>query len=354
MDRRLAEIAAAVGGTVEGDPDRRITGLSSLDEAGPSHLSFLAHSRYRRLARGSGAGAILAAPGEDLPGKDVVRVADPYLALARALELFAPPRPAPAGIDPRAVVGEHTRIGADPDIHAGVVLGENVLIGDRVRLLPHVVVGAGATIGHDTTVHPHVCIYPGVRIGERVILHAGSVIGADGFGYAVEAGQPVKIRQAGGVVIEDDVEIGAGACIDRGTLGDTRVCRGARIDNLVQVAHNVRVGAGTMIAAQAGISGSTRLGRGILMAGQSGIVGHVTLGDGARVAAKSAVTKDVPAGRTVAGIPAVEIGRWRRAAAVLTRLPEVLRRLRALERGTGPASSRGPGEGERRGGRGHD
>jgi UDP-3-O-[3-hydroxymyristoyl] glucosamine N-acyltransferase len=179
------------------------------------------------------------------------------------------------------------------------------------------------------------------------VIHAGAVIGADGFGFVPGGEVPVKIPQLGTVVIEDDVEIGSHTCIDRATLGETRIGRGARIDNLVQVAHNAQVGAGSLLAAQSGISGSTRLGRGVIMAGQSGAVGHITLGDGARVAAKSAVTKDVPPGVTVAGVPAVEIARWRRAAAVFTRVPEALRRLAALERASGGTGGEASGRGRR-------
>jgi UDP-3-O-[3-hydroxymyristoyl] glucosamine N-acyltransferase len=182
-------------------------------------------------------------------------------------------------------------------------------------------------------------VYPGTRIGNRVTVHAGVVLGADGFGYAVADGEIVKVLQVGAVIIEDDVEIGANTCVDRGALGDTRIGAGTRIDNLVQVAHNVQVGENCLLAGQAGVSGSTSLGRGVMMAGQSGIVGHVSLGDGARVAAKSAVTKDVPPGRTVAGIPAIDIGRWRRGAVLLNRLPDLLRRLAALERRGGKGTA---------------
>ena len=332
MQRRLAEIATAVGGTVEGDPERPVRGVAALDRAGSHDLSFLANSRYRGVARASRAGAILAAPGEDLPGHDVVRVANPYLAWVRVLALFVPPEPPRRGIDPRAVIGESSRVGADPDIRAGVVIGEGCVIGDRVRLHPHVVLGDGVILGDDVVLHPQVTLYAGARIGNRVVLHAGVVIGSDGFGYALDGDAPVKVPQIGGVVIEDDVEIGAGVCVDRGALGDTRIGRGTRIDNLVQIAHNVQLGENCLLAAQAGISGSTRLGRGVMMAGQSGIVGHVRLGDGVRVAAKSAVTKDVPAGTTVAGVPAVEIGRWRRATAAMARLPRLFRRVARLEK----------------------
>ena len=342
MERRLADLAAAVGGVVEGDPERLVSGVAPLDRAGPGDLSFLANRRYREQARRSAAGAILATPGESLPGRTIIRVAQPYLALARLMPLFAPPPPARTGVHAAAILGDGVRLGADPEIHAGVVIGADARLGDRVTLHPGVVLGRGVEVGDDTTLHPNVSVYAGVRIGRRVVVHAGAVLGADGFGYALdERGATVKVPQLGGVVIEDDVEIGACTCVDRGTMGDTRVRRGARLDNLVQVAHNVDIGEQSMLAAQSGVSGSTRLGARVTMAGQSGIVGHVVLGDGARVAAKAAVTKSVAPGMTVAGIPAVDIGRWKRSVATLSRLSRSWRGARA--RGADPA----PGAEER-------
>ncbi|MFQ5719051.1 MAG: UDP-3-O-(3-hydroxymyristoyl)glucosamine N-acyltransferase [Acidobacteriota bacterium] len=332
MSRRLADIAAAVSGRLEGDPERRITGVAALDVAGAAEISFLANPRYRRAARASSAGALLVGIDEKLGDRDVVRVADPYLAWAHTVALFAAP-PAPArGVSPQAVVGEDTWIGATPDIGPAVVIGAGCRLGDRIRVHPGVVIGEGVVIGDDVILYPQVTLYAGVRLGDRVILHAGVVVGSDGFGYALDGATPVKVPQIGSVLIEDDVEIGAGVCIDRGALGDTRIGRGTRIDNLVQVAHNVQLGENCLLAAQAGISGSTRLGRSVMMAGQSGIVGHVRLGDGVRVAAKSAVTKDVKAGVTVAGVPAVEISRWRRATAAVSRLPRLLARVSRLEK----------------------
>jgi len=333
VSRTLAEIAAHVGGTVEGDPQRRVTAVAPLATAGAGDISFLANARYAQAARTSAAGALLAAPGDNLPGRDVIRVADPYLALARTLMLFAPPPPPPAGIHPAAHRGRDVAIGKDPDIGPGVILGDGVRIGDRVRLHPHVVLGAGVTLGDDVTLHSHVTAYAGVRLGHRVLVHAGTILGADGFGFASGPQGLVKVPQLGGVVIEDDVEIGANVTVDRGALGDTVIGRGAKIDNLVMVGHNVQIGADSMLVAQVGISGSTRLGRGVIMGGQSGVVGHVEIGDGARIAGKAVVTKDVRPGMTVAGIPAVDIRRWRRGVAALNRLPGHLRRLAAAGRG---------------------
>lgn len=202
--------------------------------------------------------------------------------------------------------------------------------GERVRLHPHVVLGHGVVLGDDVTLHAQVTAYHGVRMGNRVTVHSGSVLGADGFGYAEGPQGPVKVPQVGGVILEDDVEIGANVTVDRGTLGDTVIACGAKIDNLVMIAHNVRVGAGSMLISQVGISGSTHLGRGVIMGGQSGAVGHIEIGDGARVAAKTAVTKNVPPGMTVAGVPAVEIRKWRRGVAALNRLPAQMRRMVSL------------------------
>ena len=332
MSRTLAEIAAHVGGEVRGDAQRRVLAVAPLADAGADDLSFLANPRYAEAARKSAAGALLASPDEDLPGRDVICVDNPYLALARVLALFAPPQPPPAGIHPTAVVGKDVVLGADPDVAAGVVIGAGARLGDRVRLHPHVVLGDGVVLGDDVTLHPHVTAYHGVRVGHRVTVHAGTVLGADGFGYAEGPKGPVKVPQIGGVVIEDDVEIGANVTVDRGTLGDTVIACGAKIDNLVMVAHNVRVGAYSMLISQVGISGSTRLGKGVIMGGQSGAVGHIEIGDGARVAAKTAVTKNVPPGTTVAGVPAVEIMKWRRGVAALNRLPAQMRRMAAVLR----------------------
>jgi UDP-3-O-[3-hydroxymyristoyl] glucosamine N-acyltransferase len=263
-------------------------------------------------------------------------VADPYLALAQALEIFHPPsRPAP-GVHPGAHVPSSCRLGADVCLQAGVVLGEDCVVGDRVLLMAGVVLGDRAAVGEDSILHPHVTVYAECVIGRRAIVHAGTVIGSDGFGFAREGDRHHKIPQVGNVVIEDDVEIGANVAIDRATFGSTRIGRGTKIDNLVQIGHNVRIGENTILVSQSGISGSTHLGRNVIFAGQSGAAGHLTIGDGVRVGAKSAVFHDLPRGSFVIGIPAIEAARWRRAAALFARLPDLRRRIAKLE-GAPPA-----------------
>lgn len=325
-------MAAAVGGSVRGDGSIRIAGLAPLEAAGPQDLSFLARPDYREQAQASGAGCVIVESAGDLPGRTVIVAKDPYRAFALAMRIFHPEaRPAPgvhpaAAIDPSAVIGKGVHVGALAVVGAGAV------IGDRVVLHPGVVVGGACEIGEDSTLHPGAVLYERTVVGRRVIVHARAVLGSDGFGYSSGPDGHLKIPQVGRVVVEDDVEIGAGTCIDRGAMGDTIVGAGTKIDNLVQVGHNVRIGAHSILVAQSGISGSTTLGRFSALAGQSGVAGHLTLGDGARVAAKSAVLSDVAPGESVAGIPAIPLASWRRAAAAFARLPDMLSRLRRLER----------------------
>jgi len=335
------QVAQAVGGRLHGDAERPLDGVRPLEEAGERDLAFLSNPRYRDRARVSGAGAVLCTPEDKLEGRDRIEVEDPYYALALALRLFHPAPPPPAGVDSRAAVGRDCQLGENLSV------GPFAVIGDRCRLGDGVVVGAGAVLGEEVSIgdgsvlHPRVVVYAGCRLGGRVVVHAGTVIGSDGFGYATHDGVHHKVPQVGDVVVEDDVEIGAGVTIDRATLGSTVIGAGTKIDNQVMVAHNVRVGPRSILVAQSGIAGSARLGSGVVLAGQSGVAGHLEVGDGARVAAKSAVLQDLPAGSTVAGIPAVAISKWRRAQAAFGRLPELLRRLRRLE-----AGEVGPGDPE--------
>jgi UDP-3-O-[3-hydroxymyristoyl] glucosamine N-acyltransferase len=331
----LGEIASRVEGSVRGDPNRTVSGIKPLDQAGPEDLSFVAHPRYRRAAEGSRAAGLLVADKDIAPGRNLILVKNPYVALAVAMGLFyEETRPSP-GLSAQAVLGEGTRIGRDVSIGPFVVTGRGCSIGDRAALLPGVVLGDEVSIGEDTVLHPGVVIYSRSVLGARVTVHASSVVGSDGFGYAEAGGTRAKIPQIGNVVIGDDVEIGACTTIDRATFGSTIIGRGAKIDNLVQIGHNVAIGEGSVLVAQSGIAGSTRLGRGVIVAGQSGAAGHLVLGDGSVVGAKSAVLQDLPAGSFVVGHPAADHREWKRSQAALRRLPGLLQAVARLERASG-------------------
>jgi UDP-3-O-[3-hydroxymyristoyl] glucosamine N-acyltransferase len=262
----------------------------------------------------------------------MLRATDPYLTLARAIALLTPPsRPEP-GISPLASIDSTARLDAGVSVGAFACIGRGVTIGARTAVYPHVVIGDGAVVGPDCTLHAHVSIRDGVVVGARVVLQDAVVVGSDGFGFAHRPdGSHEKIPQVGAVVIEDDVEIGAHSAVDRPAVGETRIAAGTKIDNLVQIAHGVRIGRNALLAAQVGIAGSTVLEDGVIMAGQSGIVGHVRLGAHAIVGAKSAVTKDVPAGQHVTGIPAGDVADWRESAVLLRRLPEFKKALADIE-----------------------
>jgi len=335
---RLAELAELVGGRVLGDPDRAVEAVRTLDAAGPRDLSFLTHLRYRAQALASAAGALLVGrsfPPELSSGRALLVVDDPAFALARLIARLHPDEPAAAGVHPTAVLDPASTI--DPTAHVGpyAVIGAGSRIGAGAAVHALVVVGRGCTVGEGAVLHPHAVLYDGTEVGPGCVVHAGVVLGSDGFGYATQRGVHHKVPQVGRVVVEADVEIGANSTVDRATLGETRIGEGTKIDNLVQVGHNVRVGRHCILCGQAGIAGSARLGDHVVLAGQAGVAGHIDLGDGAQVAAKSAALESVPAQTQVAGIPAIELRRWRRQAVMLTRLEEMGRRLRALERKLG-------------------
>jgi UDP-3-O-[3-hydroxymyristoyl] glucosamine N-acyltransferase len=345
---RLAELAELVGGQVEGDPDRRVEAIRTLDTAGPGDLSFLTHPRYRDRAVASGAGALLVGSGlgpDGLRGRNLLVVDDPPYALSRLIGLFHPAEVREPGIHPTAILEPGSEV--DPSAHVGpyAVIGAGSRVGARAVVHPHVVVGRSCTVGEGAVLHPHVVLYDRTEVGPGSAVHAGAVLGSDGFGYATLRGVHHKVPQVGRVVIEGDVEIGANTTIDRATLGETRVGAGTKIDNLVQIGHNVEVGPASILCGQAGIAGSTRLGAGVVLAGQAGVSGHIEVGDRAQVAAKSAVLSSVDPGAQMAGIPAVELRKWRRQAALLSRLEEMSRRLRALESRLGLRREEGREEG---------
>lgn len=327
----LRQLAEAVGGDVRGDGDRRVSSVTTLENAGPEDLSFYHNRKYLEAAHTSGAGVLLVADAEPFPGRDLLICSEPYAALARLIALFHPEPPAVPGVHASAVVAASARLGKDVSIGPQAVVGENVRIGGAAVLGPGVVVGDDAAIGDGSVLHAHAVVERGCRLGARCIVHAGAVIGSDGFGFATMDGVHHKVPQVGIVVIEDDVELGANVCIDRATFGETRIGRGTKVDNLVQVGHNVVVGEHSLLVAQSGISGSTRLGHHVVMAGQSGAVGHLTLAPGTVLTAKAGATEDTASGQMVSGWPGRPHRDWLKAMGNLFRLDELRRRVKALE-----------------------
>lgn len=331
-DVRLAELAGILGAKLIGDGSLTVSRVRPLDEAGPGDLSFLHNPRYAEQARASRATAILVADADHLPGRPVLVCEHPYLALARALEALHPAPRAEPGVHPSAWVSPEASVAESASVGAQAVVESGARVGARTVIGPGCVIGRGAEIGEDTRLHAQVVVREACRIGSRCILQPGVVVGADGFGFATVDGVHHKVPQVGIAVIEDDVELGANVCVDRATLGETRVGRGARVDNLVQIAHNVEVGPGSVLVSQVGIAGSTKLGAGVVMGGQAGAAGHLTIGDRAQITAKTAVFKDVAPGEMVSGNPARPHREFMRAQAGLGRLEDLRRRVAALQK----------------------
>jgi len=325
-------LAERLGGTLAGDGAVRVSAAATLEEAGPGDVSWIGTAAARRRVADSKAAVLLIGPCDAaLPGRTCIRVDDPDRAMCAVLEWLAPPWPTlTPGIHPAACVAESADVGK-ARIGPLVFVGERVHVGEGTRLFPGVYVGDDAVIGRDCVLWPNVVVRERVTIGDRVIVHPNSTIGADGFGYLQREGRHIKIPQTGTVVVEDDVEIGANTTIDRARSGSTRIGRGTKIDNLVQIAHNVQIGEHCVIVAQTGVGGSSRLGSGTMLSGQVGVFDHVTIGEGARVAAKSLISKNVEAGTTVRGLPAVDLQRALRQEAAVRKLPEWMVRIRELE-----------------------
>jgi len=330
---RLSEIADMVGGTLTNGADPLITGVSGIREAAPGDLTFLASRRYRRDLAGSRASAVLIDEQEEspLPG---IRTKNPALAFMLVVRHFAEARQRQyeIGIHPTAVVDSAAHLGRNVSIGAHVVIEAGVEVGDGTVILPGSVILQDCRLGNDCFVHPNVTFYERTEIGDRVIVHSGAVLGSDGFGYVKDGGLIHKVPHLGRVVVEDDVEIGANACIDRATTGTTRIGRNTKIDNLVQVGHNVKVGAGGMLCAQVGLSGSAEVGDRVTLAGQVGVVGHVRIGDDATIGAQGGVSKSVPNGEVWSDSPALPHKEALKKQAAAVRLPEVIEELRQLRK----------------------
>jgi UDP-3-O-[3-hydroxymyristoyl] glucosamine N-acyltransferase len=328
----LGELAQRAGGAVEGDPETVIGSVTGVEDAASDSLVRVDNPRYLAAAVAGPGRALIIGSDAPSPGKPALRVRNPKLAFAICLEALAPAqsRPAP-GIHPSAVIGEGVLLGEGVAVMAGVVIGSGTSIGADTVLYPNVTVGERVTVGPDCILFPHVCVYGSVEIGARVRIHAGAVIGADGFGYVWDGAKHQKIPHVGSVRIGDDVEIGANCAIDRATTGMTEIGAGTKIDNLVQIGHNVCVGAHCLIVAQAGLAGSCTLGQGVVLGGQSAVRDHVRVGDGSQVAGKSGIWTDLPAGGMFSGNPARRHFEEERSIVAVRRAPELLRRMRAVE-----------------------
>ena len=328
----LAELAERLGCRLDGDGTIDIQAVAGIEDAGPGTVTFLANPKYEKTLAHTRASAVILTERAPAAPCAMLRTPEPYLAFARAVRLFAPDqRPAP-GVHALAAVAGDARVGRDASIGAFVAVGEGARIGDRTVIYPNVTIGPGASIGNDCVIHSNVAVRERVTIGDRVILQNGVVVGGDGYGFVRRAdGTHEKIPQVATVVIEDDVELGANTTVDRPAVGETRIKTGTKIDNLVQVAHGVVVGRNVLMAAQVGIAGSTEIGDDVIFGGQVGVGGHLSIGRGAVAVGQSGVTNSLDPGAFVAGYPAIDNREWRKASVVFRRLPELKRRVEALE-----------------------
>jgi UDP-3-O-[3-hydroxymyristoyl] glucosamine N-acyltransferase len=331
---KLGELSKRLNCKLVGDPEVEIRGISEIQTAKEGDITFLTNPRYRKFLRESKASAVIL--GAEVPGLKMSQLVcdEPYVALAKAVALFYPEIHPEFKVSERAVVASSAKLGSECYIGDYAFVGENTVIGERVRIFPHVYIGSNCVVGDDTVIFPHVTVYDGTRIGKRVRIHAGAVIGSDGFGFAFSRREKkfYKIPQRGNVIVEDDVEIGANTTIDRGTIGSTIIGEGSKIDNLVQIGHNVKVGKFCTVVSQVGISGSARLGNFVTLAGKVGVAGHIEIADRVTVAAKAGVTKNIKKAGTYAGFPARPHKEWRKIQALIDRLPELYERVKRFIR----------------------
>ena len=332
MEVRLQDVARLIGAVLEGDPDAVVENIAGIDKAGPGDLAFVANPRYARFIPTTGATAVICSPDIQAPGKNLLKVDNPYLAYAKVMQFVFPPKKQPGTVDSRAFVGRDVELGANVTIYPFAYIGNGCRIGDNTTIYSGCHLDDQVSVGSDTLIYANVSIREQCVIGSRVIIHAGVVIGSDGFGFAKEGPRYFKIPQVGMVQIDDDVEIGANTTIDRAAMGTTWIQRGSKIDNLVQVAHNVVIGEDCAIVSQVGISGSTKIGNRVVLAGQAATVGHITIGDDVILGARCAASSDIPSGQIVAGAPHMPHRLWLRATNCIPKLPEMRRTINELER----------------------
>lgn len=330
--KTVKEIAEYIGGEIKGNPAAVIKNVSGIEDAGDGDITFIAAQKFIDAVKITTASAVIAPA--DIPGcrATLIIVNNPYLSFARVVELYKRKDSVPRGVDDKASVGKNVKLGSDVSIYPFSVIEDDVEIGDRAAIYPGVYIGSASKIGDDSIIYSNVSIREETLIGKRVIIHSNTSIGGDGFGYIQEDGKHIKIPQVGSVIIEDDVEIGSNVSIDRAALGVTVVKEGAKIDNHVQIAHNVEVGRNVILVSQVGISGSCKIGDNVILAGQVGIADHVRIGDNTMVGAKSGIGKNLPANSMVSGAPAFEHRKWRRTQVCLPKIPELFKKVRELEK----------------------
>lgn len=328
--KTLKELAELIGGTVVGDGDVEIHRVAGIDSAKPGEITFLANPKYLPLLQSTQASAVMVTPGVEAPGVSLLVCSNPYLAFAKVLTALHVTKPECRGIMEGAYVDPEAKIADGVTIYPGCVIGKNVSVGSGTTLYPGVLLYDNVTVGEDCLIHAGTVVREGCRIGNRVIVQPKAVIGSDGFGFAPDGSSYFKIPQVGIVVIEDDVEIGANCCLDRAALGETRIGRGTKLDNLVQIAHNVKIGADSIIVAQVGIAGSTQIGKHCTLGGQVGVAGHIKVGDNTMVGAQSGIAGNQPGGEIISGTPAIPHRDWLRASKSFAKLPEMRKEIKKL------------------------
>jgi UDP-3-O-[3-hydroxymyristoyl] glucosamine N-acyltransferase len=332
LGKKLKDLAKLVDGELIGDGNIKIESAAPIEKAAKGQITFLANSKYKKYLKTTKASAIVLSVNTEFNNIPVIRHKDPYYAFAQILDILYPDESTEVGIDQTAVISDRVKIDKNCCIGALVYIGKDSKIGKNCRIMPQVHIGKKVKLGDNCKIYPGVSILDRTIIGNNTTIHSGTVIGSDGFGYAQHEKGIKKVKQVGYVEIGHDVELGANVTVDRGALGPTKIGNYVKIDNLVQVAHNVEIGDYSIIVSQTGISGSTKLGKGVILAGQVGLVGHLDIGNGVKVGAQSGVAKDIPAGKTYFGTPAIDISQRLRIESIINRLPELIKRIRALEK----------------------